>query len=82
MGYVKDEPLPKKLPPLKENILKNPNSELENRVESSIVSLLEARCNELSREVEEEKAKRKEVEVGNAMLKSNIANLEKVIPTH
>ena len=78
MGYVKEEPIPKKLPPLKENIQKNPNSELENRVESSMIMLLEGRCNELSKEIEEEKGKRKEVEVENAILRSNISNLEKV----
>jgi hypothetical protein len=78
MGYVKEEPVPKKLPPLKENIQKNLNSELENKVETSMIVLLESRCSELAREIEGEKGKRKEIEVENAILRSNITNLEKV----
>lgn len=43
MAYVKEEPLPpKKLPPLKENNLsKTINSELDSRVESSMINILE-----------------------------------------
>lgn len=79
MGYVKEELPPKKLPPLKENNNKALNSDLESKVESGLVSMLEQRCMELGRECEEAKAKRKEIEVENCLLKSTILNLEKVI---
>jgi hypothetical protein len=78
MGYIKEEQAPKKLPPLKENNNKILNSEIENRIESSIVQLLESKYNELGKEVEEAKAKKKEIEIENSMLKSTVMNLERV----
>jgi hypothetical protein len=79
MGYVREEaPLPKKLPPLKENVNKSINSELDSRVESAMVMILENKCAEQVKEIEDEKGRRKEIEVENAYLKSTISNLEKV----
>lgn len=78
MGYAIDEAAPKKLPPLKEVSNKNPNQELEARVESSIIAMLQNKCSELGKEAEEDKALRKQTEVENSMMKSHVENLEKV----
>lgn len=79
MGYAVDEALAKKLPPLKEiNMNKNPNQELESKIELSIVTMLQSKCSELAKEAEEDKANKKQTEVENSMLKSHILNLEKV----
>ena len=79
MGYALDEPAPKKLPPLKEiNINRNVNQELESKVESSLVTMLQQKCSELGKEAEEDKALRKQMEIENTMLRSHIMNLEQV----
>jgi hypothetical protein len=81
MGYAIDDSAPKKLPPIKEisgNKAGNPNLDLESRVESSIIAMLQSKCSELGKEVEEDKALRKQAEVENSMMKSHITNLEQV----
>ena len=54
------------------------NQELESRVETALVQALQAKCTELGREVEEDKALRKQAEVESSMLKSHLLNMEQV----
>jgi len=82
MGYALDDVAPKRLPPLKEISVNNNkplNQELESKIESSLVLTLQAKCTELGREVEEDKALRKQAEVENSMLKSHLLNMEQEI---
>ena len=81
MGYALEDVAPKRLPPLKEisvNNNKQLNAELESKIESSLVQTLQAKCTELGKEVEEDKALRKQAEVENSMLKSHLLNMEQV----
>jgi len=83
MGYALDDVAPKRLPPLKEISVNNNNKalnqELESRVETALIQTLQAKCTELGKEVEEDKALRKQAEVENSMLKSHLLNMEQVI---
>jgi len=82
MGYALDDVAPKRLPPLKEISVNNNkplNQELESKIESSLVLTLQAKCTELGKEVEEDKALRKQAEVENSMLKSHLLNMEQEI---
>ena len=78
MGFVRQEATPKSqkviLPPLKENI--EVNSELESRVENAVIAMLEEKCKELGREVEEARAQKKEFEIDNTRLRGVIGKLE------
>ncbi len=77
MGYAPvDEAVPKRLPPLKE--IKNVNQEIESKVESVLLLTLQTKCSELGKEVEDEKALRKQIEIENSMLKSQLLNMEQV----
>lgn len=79
MGYAVDDAPSKKLPPLQEvNPNRNLNKDLEARVESEIIAMLQAKCSELAKEAEEDKASKKQAEIENCMLRSQIANMEKV----
>jgi len=80
MGYATDDLSSKRLPPLKEiNNNKNLNQEIEAKIESSLVITLQNKCTELGREIEEDKAIKKQTEVENSFLKSQIMNMEQVI---
>jgi len=79
MGYATDDIPSKRLPPLKEiHNNKNLNQEIEAKIESSLVATLQAKCSELGREIEEDKALKKQTEVENSFLKSQIMNMEQV----
>lgn len=80
MGYATDDIPSKRLPPLKEiHNNKNLNQEIEAKIESSLVATLQAKCSELGREIEEDKALKKQTEVENSFLKSQIMNMEQEI---
>lgn len=79
MGYALDDAVSKKLPPLQEiSQNRNLNRDLEAKIESEIITMLQAKCSELGKEAEEDKASRKQAEIENCMLRSQIANMEKV----
>jgi hypothetical protein len=79
MGYALDNAVSKKLSPLHEvNPNRNVNRDLEARVESEIIAMLQAKCSELAKEAEEDKANKKQAEIEVCMLRSQIANMEKV----
>ena len=79
MGYALDDAVSKKLSPLQEvSQNRNLNKDLEAKIESEIITMLQAKCSELAKEAEEDKASKKQAEIENCMLRSQVANMEKV----